>query len=92
MINVDSFNIKGTITSAKVSKLNKDIMSHIISIKNNDGKYEIIIFSSAKGYNKDLLSVGHTIRFRGVSHKENYCTNTNEEKVFTKYFALEMAF
>ena len=89
MRNVEKFDIRGTIMSASINKVG-DLVIHRLYVEDGEGGHSVSIWSNAKGYNREILRTGHSVRFRGVMHKQGYVASDGTEKFFNDYKASEM--
>lgn len=87
--NAEKFDIRGTIMSASIKKID-NMINHRLYVEDGKGGYAISIWSNANGYNAEALRVGNSVRFRGTMHKQYYMGSDGNAKYFKDYKAYEM--
>lgn len=88
--NVERFNIRGTIMSVTTNKV-ADSFTHRLYVEDSRGGHTITIWSTAKGYDRELIKQGHSARFKGVAHRQHYIGADGTDKVFLNYRASEIS-
>jgi hypothetical protein len=86
---VERFDIRGTIMGASVHKVG-DCTLHRLFVEDGKGKYHISVWDSARGYDRDALKQGRSVRFRGLIHRQGYMGEDGTPKSFKDYKAQEM--
>lgn len=89
MENVDKFDIRGTIMSRKVVKVNGCIGFDII-IEDAKGRYKMIVWDYHKGFDSDKIKQGYGIRVRGVIHKQGYTDKEGKYAYYNQYKVQEV--
>ena len=85
----ERFCISGTIMNASVKNVGGYIC-HRLWIEDSKGGYSVTIWDDAKGYDKDLLKSGQSIKVCGIMHKQYYMGNDGTPKCFKDYRGLEI--
>lgn len=86
--NAERFDIRGTIMSVSFDKV-CELTRARVYVEDSEGGKSVSIWNTAKGYSRSRLRTGHSVRFKGISHKQFYDSEKGV-KSYIDYRAFEM--
>ena len=85
------FDIMGTIMHLAINRLETSLIINMW-IEDGNGRYNIVMSDTVKGFDRNLLKFGHSVRVKGIVHRCYFINDFGEEKISEHYNALELIF
>ena len=87
---VETFAFRGTIMNERVQEIG-DCVMHRLWVEDSEGGKVVVVWNSAKGYDREKLRVGKSAYFKGIIHANGYIDSEGNEKVYKEYSAQEIS-
>jgi len=84
--NVEPFEFRGTIMSASIEKVGACTL-HRLYVEDAEGGKHVTVWDNAKGYDREKLKVGYSVRFSGIIRKNNYYDSEGKVRTYKEYKA-----